>query len=105
MKSLSNNKLFTACLYGVVFGLLDSLLMIPLEFENKTAAIAGAFIQRFTIGFLIPYISLPVSGVVRGIVVSLLISLPTAVITGSYVPIFATGIIGGAIIGKLSQEK
>ncbi|MFZ1720972.1 MAG: hypothetical protein WAU07_00545 [Microgenomates group bacterium] len=105
MKLLSNNKLFTACLYGVAFGLLDSLLMIPLEFENKTVAIAGAFLQRFTIGFLIPYISLPVSGVMRGIVISLLISLPTAVITGSYIPIFATGIIGGAIIGKLSQEK
>ena len=105
MKLLSNNKLFTACLYGVAFGLLDSLLMIPLEFENKTVAIAGAFLQRFAIGFLIPYISLPVTGVMRGIVVSLLISLPTAVITGSYVPIFATGIIGGAIIGKLSQEQ
>ena len=105
MKLLSNNKLFTACLYGIAFGLLDTLLMVPLEFEDKIAAITGAFLQRFAIGLFIPYISFPLSGIMRGIVVSLLISLPTAVITGSYVPIFATGIIGGAIIGKLSQEQ
>lgn len=105
MKLLAKNKLLTACLYGLAFGLLDTLLMIPLEFENKTVAMIGAFLQRFAIGVLIPHISLPISGIMRGIVVSLFISLPTAVITGSYVPIFATGIIGGAIIGKLSQEQ
>lgn len=105
MKASDKNKLISAYLYGIAFGLLDSLLMIPQEFENKTVAIIGAFLQRFTIGFLIPYISLPLSGITKGVVVSLLISLPTAVITGSYVPIFATGIIGGAIIGKLSQGK
>ena len=94
-----------ATLYGVIFGLLDASLMIPLEFENKALAMLGAFLQRFAIGFLIPFVKLPTSGIVKGITVSLIISIPTAVITGSYIPILTTGTIGGGLIGYLSNKK
>ena len=94
-----NKKLNYAIIYGLIFGLLDTSLMLPLEFENKSIAILGAFLQRFAIGFLIPFTDLPLSNTLNGILTSLLISVPTAIITGSYIPIITTGIIGGAIIG------
>lgn len=94
-----NRKLSYAIMYGVLFGLVDASLMLPLEFENKVLALVGAFLQRFAIGFLIPFIGLPLSDTLNGIFTSLLISVPTAVITGSYIPIITTGVFGGAIIG------
>ncbi|HXK52999.1 hypothetical protein H6804_00190 [Candidatus Nomurabacteria bacterium] len=99
-----NRKLNYAITYGVLFGLVDASLMLPLEFENKALAMTGAFLQRFAIGFLIPYINLPLSGTLKGIFSSFLISIPTAVITGSYIPIITTGVIGGAIIGWHSEK-
>lgn len=105
MKNNQNNKFVFAIFYGLSFGLADSLLMLPLEFENKVLAIISAFLQRFAIGFLIPFVSLPTQGYIKGILVSLLISLPTAMITGSYAPILIMGVIGGAIIGKHSDKK
>ena len=47
---------------------------------------------------------MPVHPMLVGAVVGLLISLPDAVITKAYVPIIATGIVGGAIIGALAQR-
>lgn len=102
---MNTKRLSAAILYGVLFGLMDVLLMIPLEFENKALAMTGAFLQRFAIGFLIPFVSLPLSGIKMGIIVSLLISLPTAVITGSYIPILTTAILGGALIGWHSDRR
>ncbi len=95
----NNIQLNYAIIYGFLFGLVDASLMFPLEFENKALAMTGAFLQRFAIGFLIPYLSFPLSGMLKGIFTSLLISVPTAVITGSYIPIITTGVIGGAVIG------
>ncbi len=105
MRINQNKSYLYAVIFGISFGLADSLLMLPLQFENKVLAISSAFLQRFAIGFLIPFVSLPVSGILKGIIISLLISFPTALITGSYGPILITGIIGGAIIGKLSTKK
>lgn len=97
-------KITNPILYGLLFGLFDASLMLPLEFENKVAAIAGAFLQRFAIGFLIPFVRISLSGVLGGILVSFLVSLPTAIITGSYLPIMTTGIIGGALIGWHAEK-
>lgn len=99
-----NRKLNYAIIYGLLFGLIDASLMLPLEFENKALAMTGAFLQRFAIGFIIPFVDLPLSGTLKGTVTSLLISVPTAVITGSYIPIITTGVIGGAIIGWNSER-
>lgn len=87
---------------GVLFGLVAVGLMIPLKFPDKRAALLGAFANRFAAGFLIPLTVLPIPGVVRGIVVALLISLPEAIITKAYAPILIIGCLGGAIIGWAS---
>jgi hypothetical protein len=94
---MSRVLLGTIC--GVVFGLIDIALMIPLSFPDKTAAMTGAFISRFAIGFVIGSSKLPLPGWASGLIFGLLISLPDAIITKAYAPILISGIIGGAIVG------
>jgi len=87
---------------GVAFGIADVLLMIPLQFADKTTAMTAAFLSRFAIGFLIPLCKLPIPPYAGGAVIGLLISLPDAVVTGAYAPIIISGVVGGSIIGWLS---
>ena len=75
--------------------------MIPLKLEDKRRAMAGAFFHRFAIGFVICNAALPWQGWLNGLALGLLLSLPEAIITKTWVPILALGAIGGAIIGFL----
>jgi hypothetical protein len=93
------NALVLGVLAGLVFGVVDVLLMIPLKMEDKGTAMAGAFVGRFAIGFLIPVVSLPMPGWAVGALIGLLISLPDAIITKTYVPILGVGLVGGILIG------
>ncbi|KKS87596.1 MAG: hypothetical protein UV61_C0001G0003 [Candidatus Gottesmanbacteria bacterium GW2011_GWB1_43_11] len=97
-------KIKLGLLFGLVFGLLDVLLMIPLNMPDKAVAMTGAFFGRFAIGFLIPNTSLPTPSWFRGLVVGLLISLPDAIITKAYAPILGIGMVGGILIGVISNE-
>ena len=96
------NPVLFGVVAGLLFGLVDVLLMIPFQLPDKRTAMIGAFLSRFAIGFLIPLCKLPAPMIVTGIVVALLISLPDAVITKAYVPILVVGAIVGALIGWLS---
>ncbi|MDB5704956.1 MAG: hypothetical protein JWN66_2072 [Sphingomonas bacterium] len=84
---------------GLVFGMVDVALMIPIDFPDKPTAMLGAFASRFAIGFLIPLVKMPMPAWAVGALVGLLISLPDAIITKAYAPILGTGLIGGVIIG------
>jgi hypothetical protein len=84
---------------GAGFGVLDVLLMIPLDLLDKKTAMIGAFLSRFAIGFLIPLIKAPIPSWLVGGMVGLLVSLPDAVITETYGPIIGVGVMGGVIIG------
>jgi len=84
---------------GVAFGVVDVLLMIPLDLPDKKVAMTGAFLSRFAIGFLIPLVKLPAPAWAIGSIVGLLISLPDAVITKAYGPIIGVGLLGGTLIG------
>ena len=48
---MSRIMLGTIC--GLVYGALSAASMIPLSFPDKTAALTGAFLNRFAIGFVI----------------------------------------------------
>jgi len=93
------NPVLFGLLAGLVFGAVDVGLMLPMEFPDKKTALIGAFTSRFAIGFIIPLIKMPLPPLAIGALVGLLISVPDAVITKAYIPILATGVIGGAIIG------
>jgi hypothetical protein len=91
-------------LAGLLFGAIDVALMIPMTFPDKKTAMLAAFASRFAIGFLIAVTRMGIPGWARGALVGLLISVPDAIVTKAYGPILATGVIGGAIIGALSDR-
>lgn len=86
-------------LLGSVIGVVDVLLMLPLAFPDKRAALMGAFCSRFALGFFTAVVSLPLSPVLSGVIVGVLTSLPDAIITKAYAPIMITGVIFGAVAG------
>ena len=84
---------------GLVIGTVDVLLMLPLQFPDKRAALLGAFSSRFALGFFAATVRLPLHPVVGGVLVGILTSLPDAIITKTYGPILITGLVFGAIAG------
>ena len=93
-------------LCGLGFGAVDALIMLPMKMENrrkKLEAIASAFIERFLIGFIIPNVSLDMNVIAAGALLGFALSLPSAIITRAYVPILATGLAGGIIIGLITR--
>ena len=86
-------------LLGVVIGVVDVLLMLPLTFPDKRAALLGAFCARFALGFFAATVRLPVPPIAVGVLVGVITSLPDAIITKAYVPIMVTGVIFGAVAG------
>jgi membrane protein YqaA with SNARE-associated domain len=86
-------------LLGIVIGAVDVVLMLPLSFPDKRAALAGAFVSRFSLGFFAATVLLPVSPVIAGIVVGMLTSVPDAIITKAYTPIAVSGVVFGAAAG------
>lgn len=90
-----------AILAGSLFGAAAVLLMLPMQFSDKRAALAAAFLNRFAIGFLVAVSSLPVHPALAGGLIGLMLSLPESIITKAYVPVLGVGVIGGAVIGLL----
>ena len=84
---------------GIVFGVVSVATMIPLKFEDRKAAMAGAFVSRFGIGFVIGATNLPLPTWVSGLIFGLLLSLPDAIITKAWIPIIGLGIVGGILCG------
>ena len=84
---------------GLGIGVVDVLLMLPLSFPDKRAALLGAFCARFALGFFAATVHLPWSPIITGVLVGVLTSLPDAIITKAHLPIMATGVIFGAVAG------
>ena len=86
-------------LLGVVIGLVDVALMLPLSFPDKRAALLGAFFARFALGFFAATVRLPLPPVFLGVLVGILTSVPDAIITKAYAPILISGAVFGALGG------
>jgi len=95
------SKILLGVICGLVFGAIAAGVMIPMKFEDKRAAIMGAFINRFAIGFAIGASDLPIPGWLNGLMFGVLLSLPDAIITKAWIPIITLGVIGGMIIGVI----
>jgi hypothetical protein len=91
-------------LSGITFGVVDVLLMLPLQFADRTTALLAAFSSRFAIGFLVPQCKLPLPWPASGALVGLLISVPDAIIAKAYAPILVSGLVGGALIGWVARK-
>ena len=99
---MSRLMLGTVC--GLVYGALSAASMLPLTFSDKRAALFGAFVNRFSIGFVIGAIALPWPGWRSGLLIGVLLSLADAIITKAYVPILVLGAVGGTLIGWIVQR-
>ena len=99
------SRLKVGLIAGVAFGVIDIIPMLFMDLSNRNVAIAGAFTSRFAIGFLIPNTALPFAGWVNGLLISLLMSIPDAIITGAFGPILGFGAVGGIIIGFIVVRK
>jgi hypothetical protein len=86
-------------LAGLIFAVLDVLIMLPMEFEDKRSALLGAFVNRFSIGFVIGATNLGIAPWVSGLLFGFLLSLPDAIITKAWAPILGIGLLGGGVIG------
>ncbi len=93
------SRLLLGTICGLVYGVVSAASMIPLEFPDKKAALAGAFLNRFSIGFVIGAVRLPMPGWAIGLLFGILLSLADAIITKAYLPILVLGAVGGLIIG------
>lgn len=100
---MSRVLLGTIC--GLIYGALSAASMIPLSFSDKRAALLGAFINRFAIGFVIGAARLPVPSWAQGLIFGLLLSLPDAIITKAFAPILVLGAVGGVIIGLIVGKR
>ena len=99
MYIMGMSKIILGSICGVVFGLVSVATMLPLKFEDKRAALAGAFANRFAIGFVIGATNLPWPGWASGLLFGLLLSLPEAIITKAWIPLMVIGGLGGLICG------
>ena len=95
------SRVLLGAICGLVFGIIDVGIMLPLTFQDKKAAISAAFIARFGIGFAIGAARLPWPGWALGLTFGLLLSIPDAIITKAYGPIVGMGAVGGIIIGVI----
>jgi hypothetical protein len=95
------SKILLGILCGIVFGGISVATMIPLEMEDKRTAMAGAFVNRFAIGFTIGATNLPMALWLSGLLFGVLLSLPEAIITKAWIPIMALGAIGGIVVGLI----
>ncbi len=89
--------------FAFYYGIIDVLLMIPLEMERKELAMIGAFINRFAIGLISPNLQIGLNRILTALIVAVLLSLSAAVVTGAWGPILGFGFVGGLIIGCVDQ--
>ena len=95
------SRVLLGIICGIVFGAVSVAMMLPLKFEDRKTAMAGSFVNRFAIGFVIGATNLPLAGWLNGLFFGLLLSLPEAIITKSWIPILVLGAIGGVVVGSV----
>jgi hypothetical protein len=99
-------RLLLGLVAGLVFGAFAVATMLPMQFADRRAALAGAFFSRLAIGVIIgaaigspQLMSGGFSPWITGAAIGMLVSLPDAIITRAYAPILVIGTVGGAAIG------
>jgi hypothetical protein len=96
------SRLVLGIIGGLIFGIADVAIMLPMAFppeKDKNLAMTGAFFNCLAIGFVIGAAKLSLPGWLSGPIIGLAVTLPTAIITKTYIPILPIAAIGGALIG------
>ncbi len=84
---------------GLLAGAISVGMMLPMPFPDKRAALAAAFVSRFSIGFVTANLAVPLHSVVIGLLVGLVLSIPDALVTKAYAPVLIVGTVLGGLCG------
>lgn len=101
------NKSLKGILLGVAAGIIDVIPMLiqGLSWDANLSALS----MWIVIGFLLVNINLSIPSIIKGILISVLVLLPTAIIIGaqepiSLIPIGLMTIILGALLGFITNK-
>jgi hypothetical protein len=93
------NHIVPGVLLGLAAGIVVVALMAPMSFPDKRAALAAAFVNRFSIGFLTANVALPLQPIALGAALGLVLSIPDALVTKAYAPVLIIGTVLGGLCG------
>jgi len=101
------NKFLIALTIGIIAGIIDVIPMI-IKKMDKTANLS-AFIHYLALGLIIPFVNWGITDWLKGIIISLLTSIPVLIIVmpkdkKAAIPIIAFSIILGAAIGFVGAK-
>ncbi len=60
------SKVKVGIISGVILGIVNIIPMMFMDLPSRNVAMAGAFVNRFAIGFIIPNTMLPLAGLIKG---------------------------------------
>ena len=95
-------KIRVGIIFGIIAGIID---VIPMIFQKLTwDANLGAFSLWVIAGFMISTSNLKINSVLKGILISFLLLVPSAILIGWYqpanlIPIFIMTLILGSLLG------
>jgi hypothetical protein len=92
------NRIVLGAILGVALGITDVLLTLR-HGSQPTTALLQAF-SSFALGFLGADVTLPMTPMLSGILVGILVSLPDAFGLKVYGGILGSGVVFGALIGQ-----
>lgn len=104
---LMKSKMQKGILLGLLAGIVD---VIPMILQNLSwDANLSAFTHWVVAGFVISVADIPIKGAVKGLVLSLLLLLPVAILVGwqepmSLIPILIMTVILGSALGYLIDK-
>jgi hypothetical protein len=101
------NRFFTAVCIGACAGMVDIMPMVA--HKLPASATVSAFIHWVALGIIITYVRMPLSPWLSGVVVSILSSLPIAVLVGtstmkSAAPILIMATVLGSVVGMATAR-
>jgi len=100
-------KIFLGTIFGVIAGIID---IIPMVIQNLPIySTLSAFSMWVVLGFIINTSALKINGVLKGLLLSFLVILPTAILIAqtepiSLIPISIMTVILGVLLGFISDK-
>ena len=105
---MKNSQTTKGLLIGAIVGIVD---LIPMIIQGLTwDANLSAFSMWVVAGFLVANTTLKINGALKGVTISFLVLIPSAILIGlkepiSLIPIFIMTLVLGSILGYLVDKK
>jgi hypothetical protein len=102
-----NRRIKSGIILGMIAGIIDAIPMILQKLP--TSAILSAFAMWTAAGLFISTTELPVKSILKGIIISLLMLLPTAILIAaqepiSLIPVCIMTLLLGSALGYMTDK-